>query len=310
MGAELNPMSPITHMRVAYATWHVGRTEEALALVRRNIERNPEFPLNYWQMYSFQHRLGHLGEAQRWLHEARRRNPGSGNMWASECDGYLHLGDLRSAENCARELGEAHPDNFRTKLQKVNLHRYRGEWQEGIAMLESMGGHYRRAVQADWVAGQGDIERARRIMAETFPPLFEDEVELVAGHLRYAIVLAAILNTRGEVQQRDVLLAAVEERVATLTGGPGSGYVLADMYISTLRGDHDRAIAVLREVIDRGWRAPPLDLLDGPWWAFRHDWKLKPLHQNPEFIAIMDELEADIAAQRQWYEENRDKPLF
>ena len=29
-----------------------------------------------------------------------------------------------------------------------------------------------------------------------------------------------------------------------------------------------------------------------------------------DFIALMDELEADIEAQRQWFEENKDKPLF
>ncbi len=31
---------------------------------------------------------------------------------------------------------------------------------------------------------------------------------------------------------------------------------------------------------------------------------------DPEFIAMMNELEADIDEQRQWYEENKDKPLF
>ncbi len=42
----------------------------------------------------------------------------------------------------------------------------------------------------------------------------------------------------------------------------------------------------------------------------RQDWKLQSLHQDPEFIALLDELEADILNQRQWYEENKDKPLL
>ena len=46
------------------------------------------------------------------------------------------------------------------------------------------------------------------------------------------------------------------------------------------------------------------------WWQLRQDWKLEGLRQDPEFIAIMRELEADILEQRQWYEENRDKPLL
>ena len=40
------------------------------------------------------------------------------------------------------------------------------------------------------------------------------------------------------------------------------------------------------------------------------DWKLAILHQDPEFISLVDELEADIEAQRHLYEENKDKPLF
>ena len=31
---------------------------------------------------------------------------------------------------------------------------------------------------------------------------------------------------------------------------------------------------------------------------------------HPEFIAMVNELEADILEQRQWYEENKDKPLW
>jgi hypothetical protein len=34
------------------------------------------------------------------------------------------------------------------------------------------------------------------------------------------------------------------------------------------------------------------------------------LHQDPEFIAMMAELKADVREQLQWYEENKDKPLF
>ena len=66
----------------------------------------------------------------------------------------------------------------------------------------------------------------------------------------------------------------------------------------------------LREAIAEGWKVAQPYPLDGSWWMLRQDWKLSSLHQDPEFIAMMDELEADIAAQRQWYEYNKDKPLF
>jgi hypothetical protein len=46
------------------------------------------------------------------------------------------------------------------------------------------------------------------------------------------------------------------------------------------------------------------------WYDLRRDWKLANLHQDPEFIAMMAELEAGVREQRQWYEENKSKPLF
>ena len=54
-----------------------------------------------------------------------------------------------------------------------------------------------------------------------------------------------------------------------------------------------------------GWRG---GLWEG--WTLSQDWKLEILHEDSEFIALMKELEADISAQRQWFEENKDKPLF
>ena len=34
------------------------------------------------------------------------------------------------------------------------------------------------------------------------------------------------------------------------------------------------------------------------------------MRQEPEWIDLVNELEADIARQRQWYEEHKDDPLF
>jgi len=85
----------------------------------------------------------------------------------------------------------------------------------------------------------------------------------------------------------------------------GAGYGILDAYIHAMRGDRDRAIAGLREALDMGWRG-------GHWWFYTlsRDWKLANLHQDPEFIAITNELEAGIAQQRQWFEDHKDEALF
>jgi hypothetical protein len=87
------------------------------------------------------------------------------------------------------------------------------------------------------------------------------------------------------------------------------------VYIDALRGDRNRAIAGLREAIDMGWRVSMNDRFwswSGCcfWWQLREDWKLGSLRQDPEFIALMNELKTDIRRQREWYEDHKDDPFF
>jgi len=139
--------------------------------------------------------------------------------------------------------------------------------------------------------------------------LLEDGLQIGHDELQLAAVklFVALLHARGETQRRDVLLLAVEEQIATMHRIRGKGYGILDVYIHVMRGDRDQAIASLREAIDMGWR---VGYWDGVWWLLRKEWILASLHQDPEFIALMDELEADIRKQRQWYEEHKDDPLF
>jgi tetratricopeptide (TPR) repeat protein len=195
----------------------------------------------------------------------------------------------------------------------VAVYEYQADWSAAIATLESLSERlpgwpaFDRWL-ANLVARQGDIERARSLMANAFPEFLQDQVEILVDvdDLLAATVFAAILNANGEELRRDTLLAALEERIAIMHRIRGEGFGTLDVYIHAIRGDRDRAIAALREAIDMGWKV-------GQWLAWydmRRDWKLANLHQDPEFIAIMAELEAGVREQRQWYEENKDKPLF
>jgi TolB-like protein/Tfp pilus assembly protein PilF len=315
LAAELDPMSPVIQLGVADATWDVGRAEEAMTLIRRNMERNPEFPPNYSTMAIHETQLGHLGAAQRWIQEAGRRNPDDAYSWWIECAGFLNLGDVQSAERCAKRMRAVHPEKVVSGSIWWLIHRYRGEWNAAIATLESVservpGFRPFKWFLPDLIAGQGDVERARRLMADAFPELLEPGPELAVADLEAALVFATILHANGETQRRDILLLALEERIATLHRIRGHGYGILDVYIHAIRGDRDRAIAGLREAIDVGWRVSGDNPEHGCWWMLRQDWKLTNLHQDPEFIAMVNELEEDIRRQRQWYEENKDDPLF
>ncbi len=316
VAAELDPMSPNIQLSVATATWDMGRVEEALTMIRHIIENVPEFPDSYIFMARFQIRAGHLGTAQAWFQEARRRNPGDAYTWYEECVNFLNLGDVLSAEECVWQLNEAYPEKGISRSAQLVLNAYRGHWKVAIldleVQLEWVPGYRPFSWQlADLVARQGDLQRARQLMAAEYPALLGVEPELSVGELIPALIVAAVFHANGDVQRRDVLLMAMEELIASMHRTRGISYGLLDVYIHAMRGDRDRAIAGLREAIDVGWRGGSVGgSLVGSWWMLRQDWKLASLHEDPEFIAMVNELEADIRKQRQWYEEHKDEPLF
>jgi hypothetical protein len=60
--------------------------------------------------------------------------------------------------------------------------------------------------------------------------------------------------------------------------------------IYALQGDPQKALSELRRAIDKGWRSL--------WWYYlKHDPALESLHDEPEYQAMVAEIEADMAAQ-------------
>ena len=62
------------------------------------------------------------------------------------------------------------------------------------------------------------------------------------------------------------------------------------MYIYALQGDKQKALAALRQAADEGWRA-------GWRYSLKYDPTLESLHDEPEYQAMVAEIEADMAAQ-------------
>ena len=62
------------------------------------------------------------------------------------------------------------------------------------------------------------------------------------------------------------------------------------MQIYALQGEKQKALSALQRAIDEGWRRL--------WWYFlKQDPILELLHDEPEFQAMVAEIEADMAAQ-------------
>jgi hypothetical protein len=105
-----------------------------------------------------------------------------------------------------------------------------------------------------------------------------------------AIELALISSKTGDQGHADLLLNRSFQHIQTLPRLSSSGYGIADVQIYALQGEKEKALSALRQAIDEGWRSL--------WWySLKLDPTLESLHDEPEFQAMVAEIEADMAAQ-------------
>jgi tetratricopeptide (TPR) repeat protein len=137
----------------------------------------------------------------------------------------------------------------------------------------------------------GRYPEARALYEEIFPELLnEDDPKLGVANYQIAIDLALVLSRAGEQERADLLLNRSLQHIQTHQRLGWFGYQIADVQIYALQGDKRKALSALRQAIDEGWRLF--------WWYFlEHDPSLDSLHDEPEYQAMVAEIEADMAAQ-------------
>jgi TolB-like protein len=308
---ELDPMAPILTENLASNLYFLGRVEEAEAVLLKGIERNPEFPGLHLALSNQMYFLGRVGESMNGIRTARRLAPNWFGSKIQECYRYLDLGDNASAERCYESAAKDFPDQVidpRIWFYVVLQPRKAADLLDQVAQREL------HRDQKDLLAflyfQSGDVDEARSIWQDLWPELYGDEdvvmssTELVQSHpvLTRIASVAYTLQVNDQQERANELfehvLAATRSRHRTR----GLGYGTLDVFIHTVRGDKQKAISALREAVDMGWREDWHHLLYLPFY--------ESMRAEPEWIELINELEADIARQRLWYEEHKDEPSF
>jgi tetratricopeptide (TPR) repeat protein len=278
----------------------VGRFDESLAWYHKSIEIDPDFPGGYRGIRSHYWLVkGQLDEAVRWSRKGVSVDPGNPPTIASLGWLFLDLGDLDRAEYWIERSIELAPESFFPNLAMELFHLYRGDlstaleygrrafetediWALQFSSFEPVRVHEMRA---------GRYLEARATFEKIAPELLnEDSPEIGNGNYRAAIDLALILSKTGEPERADWLLKSSLQYIQTLPRLSLYGYRIADVQIYALQGDKQKALLALRQAIDEGWRVF--------WWYYlKQDSSLESLHDEPEYQAMVAEVEADMAAQ-------------
>ncbi|MFT5139058.1 MAG: TolB-like protein/Flp pilus assembly protein TadD [Lysobacterales bacterium] len=302
---ELDPKAPIIATQLAGVYNGLGRVEEAIAVTKESLKDNPNFPNFYGIMVGMMERQGQLSEAARWAHA--NANLDSTNSYAAirECTLYVQLGDENTAERCFDSAEEAYPQSA-IYGQRALLHQYRGELADSLLLTKESARHfpdpnYQIGLGINYL-NNGDWESAMAIVQQRWPELLgEEEVQIGPANDFRVFMAAWTLFEAGQKERANYLFDQVLAWMRTTHRTRGAGYGSGDVRIHVIRGEKQKAIAALHDAINTGWRQN--------WFRLRY-----PIYDvmldEPEWIDLMTELEADIAKQRQWFEDHKDDPLF
>ena len=102
--------------------------------------------------------------------------------------------------------------------------------------------------------------------------------------------LASVLIKTGEQERADLLLDRALTILPTIARLGMDGYAISDVRIYALQGNTEAALASLKQAIDLGRR-------DAWWFYLGHDLSLESIRDEPEYQTMVEEIEADMAAQ-------------
>ena len=137
----------------------------------------------------------------------------------------------------------------------------------------------------------GRYLEARAVFEKIAPELLnEDSPEINRANTLAAIDVALILSNLGEQERADRLLESSLQHIQQFPRLGFRGYGIDDVRIYAVRGDKEKALSILQQAIDEGWRS---------FWRIdlQYDPTLEPLHDEPGFQAMVAEIEGDMAEQ-------------
>ncbi len=305
---SLDPAAPVLVTSLAGRLRLLGRVEEAKATLLDGVKRDPEFPGHYASMANLLQLQGRLGEGAVWLGRAIELNPSDLYTRIFGCFMFVELDDSGAAENCLATLRTDFPQFPEAILAPVQTTVFviKGETQTALDYAEEFAAAspdpdlqenlvFSYLLNAEW-------EKARPALERLVPKFYADGELVISPSEVYLAVNVAVTLTDGDgwSERAHYLAGQALDTMRSMHRTRGIGYGIMDVPAHAIRGDIPRAIAALREAIDSGWR--------DQWWVLRTP-AYDAVFLGPEWDALIAELEADIAAQRQWYYEHKDDPL-
>ena len=303
---ELDPEQNQYQIFLANAYWSVAQAEKALAIIRDQIRKDPENPTNYGMMSRWLIQMGRAGEALKYDQAHFTMDPQNMFAWKAVCETYMQLWDKDAYRVCMAEFIEAFPEDLDAQQKLAGeLGDYDRAVQIGEQMIEkSPSWQYRKMQLAFWLSYARRWEAVINTIGEIQPALFAPEPKISQWNIWPATHLAQALIETGEREQGYAVANAGLDFILRQRKLQGGAHIIGieDAQFYALLDERELMLPTLKNAIDRDWMFYSVLLIDSP--------ILKDYRDDPELQALVDTQAAKMAAQRAWYEEHKDEPLF
>ena len=294
---RLDPMSSIVRLAFATALDHKGSLEDARKQFDSIIRIDPDFSTAYTTLSYFEAASrGRLDNAVIQIRKAAALNTGSLRTRWFLTTFYSLLGADQEADKFLAKSRAISPEDWRVALASLTLKVHRGE--ATLAINDAQQVYQAQPINTQALLAlslidvkSGEADKALKRYGAAFPELRGDtDPELNRDLIAEAVRVAWLLQQTGEEQSAARLIAHIMEYIQTIPRLSMSGYWITDVQLYALLGRKEEALLAMRRAFEEGWRYG---------WRFtlKHDPILVPLHDEPEYQAIVEEIAADVAAQ-------------
>lgn len=285
---RLDPLSPIINANVGFDALRFGDLTEAEARFSAAIEIDPAFQVPYSGMTRLNVARGATREALRWIEQAIERAPGRAFYIARKG---LILAQLGQTDAAVKTVDAACCNPTANRFEAdlvVGLNIVTADRAALASIAANPGGSFWGAAQrAQALIAVGNASAAQQAYAEAPPDprgavndLLNDEW---VWRLPHVVNYAHLRKEAGDDNWQEglhQLAARVDELSAEGIVNVDAQYLVASAH--AVAGEHDRALDVLQNAMERGWRHV--------WWV-RHDWNWASLRSDSRLNELLARVE-------------------
>jgi TolB-like protein/Tfp pilus assembly protein PilF len=295
---ELDPLSAIISSSQGWILQQLGEYEQAEAVYLRVIEMNPDFPRTKLGLaYMYSQELGRFDKAWQWSLKSQKLDPGNISNLAMEHYALESAGAAEMAQDSYRRMEELDDKHYMLSVAGVTTNLRNGQ----IAAAKEQASYLRGTVSAPWARWESglvlaidkDYDRARELMLDAEPGYADRNqwARLLNERQQDACVIAWVLMRTGDDALGRELLA---QSISYLEDSLPQYIAHADRYSSAAchaaLGDVEATLESMSQLV--------ADNHIQDWWLMKIWPAIRPVLDDPRFVALDQKVTDELARQR------------